>query len=71
MNLLSTGEAGERLGISAKRVFQLIQTGRLPAIKVGRNYAIDAGDLKLVKNRKPGRPRKRVAPKTRSKRVRS
>ena len=39
------------------RVFQLVQEGRLPAQKIGRDYVIDSADLKLVKNRKPGRPR--------------
>lgn len=42
---LSTIEAAKLLGISREAVFKRIQTGRLPAIKVGRNYAIDPSDL--------------------------
>lgn len=40
------------------RVQQLIWGGRLPAEKMGRDYFIKEDDLKLVEDRKPGRPRK-------------
>ena len=40
------------------RVQQLIWEGRLPAEKMGRDYFIKEDDLKLVQDRKPGRPRK-------------
>jgi excisionase family DNA binding protein len=56
--LLSTTEVAARLGITVPRVQTFIWEGRLPAQKVGRSYAIDEDDLKLVENRKPGRPRK-------------
>jgi excisionase family DNA binding protein len=56
---ISTTEAGERLGISRKRVNQLIEEGRLPAKKIGKTWIINADDLKLVKDRKWGRPRKK------------
>jgi len=36
----------------------LIQSGRLPAQKFGRDYMIKEADLKLVENRKVGRPKK-------------
>jgi excisionase family DNA binding protein len=58
MALLTTSEAAERLGVTVGRVHQLIQEGRLPAEKKGRDYFIDSNNLKLVKNRKPGRPKK-------------
>lgn len=58
MKLISTKEAAEKLGVSTLRVQQLIWDGRLPAQKVGRDYVIDESNLKLVKDRKPGRPRK-------------
>ncbi|HEV2880323.1 MAG TPA: helix-turn-helix domain-containing protein [Pyrinomonadaceae bacterium] len=58
MKLLTTKEAAARLGISVMRVQQLIWDGRLPAEKMGRDYFIKEGDLKLVEDRKPGRPRK-------------
>lgn len=58
MNLLTTKEAAEKLGVSYVRINQLIVAGRLPAQKMGRDYVIDESDLKLVADRKPGRPRK-------------
>ena len=67
MNLLTTQQAAERLGISQPRIYQLISEGRLRAQKVGRDYVIDEGDLKQVENRpSPGRPSKAKA-KTNSK----
>jgi excisionase family DNA binding protein len=59
MRLLTTRQAAERLGISIPRIHQLINEGRLPAEKVGRDYVIREEDLKLAKDRpKPGRPPK-------------
>jgi excisionase family DNA binding protein len=57
MIVITTKEAAEKLGVSVKRVQALIQAGRLPAARFGNSYAIDEKDLKLVRNRKPGRPR--------------
>jgi excisionase family DNA binding protein len=56
MKQLTTPEAAERLGITVARVQQLIWKGRLPAQKIGRDYVINEDDLKLVAERKPGRP---------------
>ena len=58
MNLIGTAEVAKRLGVSQDRVRALIKAERLPATKLGRDYFIDPKDLSLVKNRKPGRPRK-------------
>lgn len=58
MNLLTTREVAEKLKVSVRRVHALIQDGRLPAQKYGRDYLINEKDLKLVENRKVGRPRK-------------
>jgi len=58
MNMLTTKDAAERLGISVRRVHALIESKRLPAHKLGRDYVIKEKDLKLVEDRKPGRPRK-------------
>jgi excisionase family DNA binding protein len=55
MRLLGTPEVAERLGVTVARVQALIWAGRLPAQKIGRDYVIQEKDLKLVKNRKPGR----------------
>ena len=56
MQLLTTKEAGKILGVTAQRVLFLINEGRLPAKKIGRDFVIQKKDLKLVANRKPGRP---------------
>jgi excisionase family DNA binding protein len=58
MNFLTTKEVAERLGVKVRMVQLLIQSGRLPAQKFGRDYMIKPQDLKLVENRKVGRPKK-------------
>ena len=58
MDFLTTKQAAERLGITPRRVQALIEVGRLPAQKFGRDYMIKPQDLKLVENRKVGRPKK-------------
>jgi excisionase family DNA binding protein len=56
--MIGTTEAAKRLGVSSNRVRALIESGRLKAQKIGREYAINPSDLKAVQNRKVGRPRK-------------
>ncbi len=56
--LLSVSEVAERLGVIRQRVFQLIQSGRLPAVMVGSQYVIKELDLQLVEDRPTGRPPK-------------
>ena len=58
MSLITTPEAAERLGVTVTRVQQMIVAGRLPAEKMGRDYFIKEEDLKLIADRKPGRPPK-------------
>lgn len=58
MKLISTVEAAERLGVHVTRVQVLIREGRLPAQMIGGSYVINEDDLKLVADRKPGRPPK-------------
>lgn len=58
MGLLTTKQAAERLGISIPRIHQLINEERLPAEKMGRDYVIKEEDLRLVEDRKVGRPPK-------------
>jgi len=58
MKVIGTTEAAKRLGVSSNRVRALIDSGRLKAQKIGREYAINPNDLKAVQNRKAGRPRK-------------
>ena len=60
-DLLSTAEAAESLGVSVRRVRQLIDEGKLTARQVGRDYVIEAGALEGVRvYGKPGRPPKAV-----------
>jgi excisionase family DNA binding protein len=55
--LLTTGQAAVRLGVSERRVRAMIKAGRLPSQRIGRDHLIREEDLKLVADRKPGRPR--------------
>jgi excisionase family DNA binding protein len=56
--LLTTSEVAARLNVSLRRVRQLIEEGRLPSKKFGRDHLIKESDLTLVENRKTGRPPK-------------
>jgi len=59
MNLLSIKDAAEKLGVSARRVNQLIAENKLSAQKIGNQYVISEDDLGQVKiYGKPGRPTK-------------
>ena len=55
---ITTAQAAKKLGISSRRVLELIKTQRLPAVPFGSTYMIQERDLAKVKDRKPGRPRK-------------
>jgi len=58
-NLIGTKEAAEKLGVSLRRVQQLIELGTLPAKRIGRDYLIQEKDLGMVTiHGKPGRPPK-------------
>lgn len=57
-NLISVTEAAKKLGVIRQRVFQLIQSGRIPAVMVGSQYVIKESDLSLVEDRPTGRPPK-------------
>jgi excisionase family DNA binding protein len=59
---LTTKQAAETLGVTPRRVLQLIYNKRLPAEKHGRDWAIKAEDLELVRNRKIGRPSREKTP---------
>lgn len=58
MKIIGTAEAARRLKVTQSRVRVLIDSGRLKAMKVGREWIIDPKDLEAVKERKVGRPRK-------------
>lgn len=55
---LTTKEVAEKLGVSVGRVQQFIAEGRLPATKIGQTNLVKESDLKLVEDRKTGRPSK-------------
>jgi excisionase family DNA binding protein len=71
MNLLTTKEVSKRLGVTVTRVQAMISSGRLPAAKIGRDYIIQEADLKLVADRKPGRPPQADKKKSASERKRA
>ena len=58
VKMLTALEAAEKLGVHRSRVHVLIREGRLPAQKFGNVYLIKEADLKLVEDRKTGRPPK-------------
>lgn len=58
MNVLTTKEAAEKLGVSVRRVIALIEAKRLPASRFGNAYSIKESDIELVRERKAGRPKK-------------
>ena len=55
---LTTKEVAEKLGVSVGRIQQLIAEGRLPATKIGQTNLVKETDLKIIENRKTGRPSK-------------
>jgi excisionase family DNA binding protein len=64
MKLLGTKDAAEKLGVSLRRVQQLVESGTLPAQKIGRDYLIQEKDLsKVTIHGKAGRPKKEIAQK--------
>lgn len=50
--MLTTTQAGERLGITDQRIRELIKEGILPAKRIGRFYIIDSDDLADANKRK-------------------
>jgi excisionase family DNA binding protein len=57
MKLLSAEDAADRLGVSSRRVRQLIEEGKLAAQYVGGGYVIEESALDKVRvYGKPGRP---------------
>ena len=43
--LMTVAEVAEVLRVSTMTVYRLIKAGELPALRVGKNYRIRAGDL--------------------------
>jgi len=57
--LLTTTQAADHLNVSPRRVRALIAAGRLPAVKIGRDWMIEPDALERfqAKPRKVGRPK--------------
>jgi excisionase family DNA binding protein len=60
-NLVTTREAAERLGISRRRVQELLQAGALRGEKLSRDWVIEAEEVEAFakKERPRGRPPKK------------
>lgn len=56
-DFISVRDAAGQLGLSIRRVHDLIKAGRIPVTRIGNYFAIRPADLAAVKVRKPGRPR--------------
>ncbi len=64
MKLLTTKDAAEKLGVSARRIRALITGGKLKAHQLGREYAIEESALNTVQiYGKSGRPPKEQSKK--------
>jgi len=68
-DLITTEEAAKILGVIPRRVRVLIASGRLPAQTFGAGnrkvHLIERADLRLVMERKTGRPPKKPEPRKR------
>lgn len=56
-NLLSTADVAAELGVTIRRVQQLIKAGRLKATLIGRMLLVERKHLDACRDRAPGRPR--------------
>lgn len=60
MKLLTTAQAADKLGVTARRVRVLASTGRLRgAVQVGRDWLIPAASVDSFKPLPPHRPAKK------------
>jgi excisionase family DNA binding protein len=59
--LLTTAEVADRLGLTVRAIQKMIEAGRLPAQKVGRDYLIAPDALKDIPKQAAGRPPKQKA----------
>jgi excisionase family DNA binding protein len=54
---MTTSEAAGTLGLSRRRVQELIRDGALPAVRHGRDYWIEPAAVHAMVRRPVGRPR--------------
>ena len=52
----TTKQVAKHLGVTPRRVRALIESGRLKARKIGRDYLIDSRSLAAFRPLPPGRP---------------
>ncbi len=55
---INTTQAAERLGVTIRAVQKMIESERLPAFRVGRDYIINASSLNAITRQPAGRPLK-------------
>lgn len=55
---VTTASAAIRLDVTRRRVNAMIQSGRLPAKRSGREWEIEIDSLQALGERKAGRPRR-------------
>lgn len=53
-------QAAKILGISHRRIYQIIETGRLPAVKAGQHILLSLEAIERFKPRLTGRPREKT-----------
>jgi excisionase family DNA binding protein len=58
MMKITPAQAAKELGCSRRRIYALIESGRLKAEPFGRSWSIEFDDLEPVRDRKPGNPQK-------------
>lgn len=56
--IYTTDDCARILGLSRNRILQMIEREELPAYKMGKQWIVREDDLKALKRRKVGRPRK-------------
>ena len=55
-SIYTTTTAAAELGVTRGRINAMIASGRLTAIRLGREWMIEPAALDAVRDRKPGRP---------------
>lgn len=62
IDYITAPTAGNELGITRQRVYQLIKSGRLNALKIGRSVFVNLNDVREFSesDRTSGRPRKNM-----------
>ncbi|MGI8656854.1 MAG: helix-turn-helix domain-containing protein [Pyrinomonadaceae bacterium] len=58
---ITTADAAARLGLTVRAVQKMIEAGRLPAQKVGRDYLIAPASLDSIPKQAAGRPPGKVS----------